>query len=158
LLGDHLNAELPCRGFDGFQVARHPNIREGRRHRRTVLEDGEPSERRDRFLEELDAFGIEVARDDRDPGEVGMRTSQGHHEPVGHGVARDEHDGNRRRRLLSGFRRCTAVGDYDPRPQPEQLGNQRGESLGRAARVPLLDGDGASLRPTPLDQLVPERR
>jgi len=52
------------------------------------------------LLEKLDAFPVQFARDDREPGQIPTRMRKACREPCRDGITDDKHDGQRGRRVL----------------------------------------------------------
>src|ERR1041385_4607280 len=100
------------------------------RWRGRVPEDGNPPERRDGRLEQLQALGRRLAHDDGEPRGVGARTSE-----AGYMTAADrvrvarEDDRNRRGRSLGrpGVDGCRRDNEIDL--EPHELLHQAGESV-----------------------------
>jgi len=78
-------------------------------------------------------------------------------EPLGDGIATDEHDWDRRRRSLG--RPCcwASVRDERVHLEADEFGGKLRIQVGDAVRVPLLDDEIATLDPSELFEFLPER-
>ncbi len=113
-----------------------------------ICQDRDAGEPGKRFLEQREAFAVQVGDQIRNARDVRVRACQGLDEAVGHRIVSGRHhDGNDRGRLPRRPDRDSTTRNENIHAQPDQLGRQVCQSCDTPLSVPVLDGDGGAGKP-----------
>jgi len=127
-------------------------VRSGDRTR--LLEDSDPTDARNRLLEQLETLADQLREEEGQPRNVPARPREARDEPAWHGIAgSNEDNGDGARRSLGGQgSEGSCVSHDDIHPERSQLGRKSGEPLVLSLGIAVFDHHAAALHVTEVTQ------